>query len=589
MVGEFGRNYCRVSPWDVVEWAGAQKVLTRQCCNGISPHFFTTTTFLHRNNTQEVGKSVSEIGIAMVIVRKKRQRQHNKLQFLNAQTIVTLTISATAFLLLSFEPTIVHDSSFLSLPRGLQEVPIGDGADDPPIIRVRKPRSAILPRYGMVPRTALRTDTFFAEDAVYSFGAVEDLQSDEVASHDYHVSQPQSPISNSDSMQSNSKSFPPRIVLLDDYDSFPSAEKRAPSKGGHQMELPEQQLLATTDIEPLPYEHIFLEECESPLQPKVHPTCNHLHELEITTDYTALLSAKGSWRSAWTVGNNTAVLKILHLKRDFNEEAYAQHALDVMVSDMLTSSPYVINAFGFCGQSILQEFAPSSARDFVKSYEIRNRKRLRIARDMARGLADLQSLQSNDFSGPSEEVTTHPTILFAHNDINIANTIQVEGRVKWNDFNIGILLRNRKGSNHTQECGAPAKFRADLWRSPEEIWNTTYVQPQYSDMYMFGNILYQTMTRHQPWTHKEPVKLTVEDVAARKREGGLPTFPEQYKNTTNKDLQTMMLATYACYHPNPSKRLTAYELANALGFVYDKLQRKQKVTYAMLRKLFLSK
>lgn len=405
---------------------------------------------------------------------------------------------------------------------------------------------------------------------------------------------------------------PPILMIPDPEDSQPIKFESSMSLSSTILEQRNE-----TEVEILPFEKPFLEECEQQRNPQVHPTCNQLHELPMNDDEDhnhgdgaiALLNTKGSWRTAWTVQNDTAVLKVLQWSRSFNEEAYHHHALDVIVSDLLTASPYVIDAYGYCGQSILQEWAPNSGRDFVKSYDIRNRQRLRIARDLARGLADLQALQPishesfrdgphNNTTGEkgeegliSRQIPPAPPVVFSHNDINIANTIQgTNGRVKWNDFNIGVLLRTKKGSNFTEECGAPVKFRADLWRSPEEVRNTSYVQLQYTDMYGFGNILYQVMTRHQPWTHKEPEgKLTTEQVADRKRQGRLPTIPEQYRNTTNKDLQTMVLATISCYHPVPSKRLSAYELAHALSYVYDRLQRKQRVSTQMLRELFLSK
>ena len=178
----------------------------------------------------------------------------------------------------------------------------------------------------------------------------------------------------------------------------------------------------------------------------------------------------------------------------------------------------------------------------------------------------------------------------------------MNGKIKWNDFNIGVLMRqkqkqdvNIKNNNETSTsttttvlCDAPVKYRSDLWRSPEEIRNTSYVDLTKTDMYGFGNILYQVMTRHQPWTHKEPTKLTIQDVAARKRNGGqLPTIPETYKNTSKPELQVLTIATVSCYHPNPMKRPTAKDLANALSTVYDKLQKKKPVTSNLIFNLFV--
>lgn len=98
------------------------------------------------------------------------------------------------------------------------------------------------------------------------------------------------------------------------------------------------------------------------------------------------------------------------------------------------------------------------------------------------------------------------------------------------------------------------------------------------------------MTRHQPWTHKEPGgKLTVQDIAQRKLEGKLPTIPEQYYNTSKPALQTLLFATLSCYHPNPEKRPTSYQLAQALGKVYERLKQKKNMSAATIRDLFVKR
>lgn len=430
----------------------------------------------------------------------------------------------------------------------------------------------------------------------------------------------------------------------------------------------------------LDFERPYLEDCVPILQPTIHPTCNALHEMTLSTRDKAILSIQGSWRSAWsvaipqeewyhhyhkddyfhkknglntnvttyvdteiddrignlTIGNGTntttpaappppplphaVALKMLHFRREFNPQSYEAHATDIMVMDRLTASPYVVNAYAFCGQSVVTEYAPSSGRDYVKRYDIHSRDRLKIARDLIVGLADIQALHPNALRsyGEADSAFSRQDPVFAHNDINIANTVLVDGRVKWNDFNIGVLLRRRKqgrqqiagGSNATDTksstqdgdiittesssssapsprlgdlCPAPVKFRSDLWRSPEEIRNTSYVRLEQSDMYGLGNILYQTMTRHQPWTHKEPGGvLTAADVGERKRQGLVPTFPEQYRNTTKRELQVLFVSTRACYHPDPDQRPTIFQLAHGVATLYDKLKRKEKVTRGMI-------
>lgn len=390
------------------------------------------------------------------------------------------------------------------------------------------------------------------------------------------------------------------------------------------------------------YERPYFEHCEPIQTPDVHPTCNTMHEIRVHGSNTpSLLSTRGSWRSVWkldldsplhskkrpktnssaaVVASNTTfppnenqssydaseaavVLKMLHIHRRFDQQSFRAHNTDIIVMDRLTASPYVVDAFGFCGQSVLTEFASLTGRDYVKSYELRNKERFRVVRDLAFGLADIQALQPLDHSPVDNAVTTSMPPVFAHNDINIANVVAINGKVKWNDFNIGeflrwkrrsfessITVRNASGnctefipfldnSDNNTICPIPVRYRSDLWRSPEEIRNNSYVRAEQIDMYGFGNILYQTMTRHQPWTHKEPGgKLGQEDVGAKKLEGDIPTVPEQYLNATTRDLQIMFVATLSCYDPDPSRRPSASRLANGLGVLYSRMKNRTRIS-----------
>ena len=492
------------------------------------------------------------------------------------------------------------------------------------------------------------------------------------------------------------------------------------SEMARQMELEET---ATTDTsqdngngddnaDRYDFERLFYEKCDPVLMPlpSVHPTCNNIHELSLLTTTSknegSLLSMKGSWRSVWKIeldGNrhnnnetmvfeqkkneasipfnysnatiknsesaasgfssssssSSVVLKMLHFHRQFDRKSFEAHATDIIVMDRLTASPYVVDAYSFCGQSVVTEFAKSSGRDYVKRYDIGSRDRLRIARDLARGLADIQALQALHHAAMVANATTitvergyvvdgqAPTIpiVFAHNDITIANTVMVGEKIKWNDFNIGVFMRkerikdsereqkildyhsnsqrhqrppntrsnsnidnnqnnikitssassdmgslspfnaftNENRDNTENVCPAPVKFRSDMWRSPEEIRNSSYVQMTQTDMYGLGNIIYQTMTRHQPWSYKEPGgALTKTDVALRKLNGTIPTIPEQYLNTTKRELQSLFAATNLCFFSDPRRRPTARRMAYGLGSLYNRLKHKQGVTRQMI-------
>jgi serine/threonine protein kinase len=437
------------------------------------------------------------------------------------------------------------------------------------------------------------------------------------------------------------------------------------------------------------FERPFYDDCEPVLNKvHVHPTCNGIHELDFATDThsVSLLSMAGSWRSVWkvlqepnkddddnnfntsSISSSTSsssssawrneqspplpplILKVLNLERPFGTESFAIHAVDSIVMDRLTASPHVVSSFGFCGCSTVTEFATQSGRDTIKQETLTFRTRLRLARDLARGLAELHAsvpLKWGDGSGsalsssdaPIRARATHLPlpVLFAHHDINSANIVQIDRepiantttsrttpsidvdeydddakkkkkkkeslqeqdqeniQIQWNDFNLGIWLRQPKSSNTTasysstaatlttrgtwNHCLAPVRYEGPLWRSPEEISNTSTVQADQCDVYSFGNILFQMLTKRQPWTHLEenPKKPPLDLIAKAKKVGQFPRLPTKYYNDTstrgsNKGrLEKLVLyeAIQASYRMDPLQRPTAYELANALGMAYD--------------------
>ena len=327
----------------------------------------------------------------------------------------------------------------------------------------------------------------------------------------------------------------------------------------------------------LPYEKPYHHQCTfmKPWQSQFYPTCNQLHELDTTQDTTSLLAMSGSWRSVWkyTQGNESVVLKMLHLKREFNFESFGFHQVDAMALERLTKSQFVISSYGFCGQSTLVELAPKDARSLTKDESIGSKERLRMARDLARGLNHIHSIDYGEGA--------NATLL--HNDINMANIATVDMRtLKFNDFNLGVLLK----WNGTQPCGYPTHFRGDLWRSPEEVRNTTYVSEKI-DVYSLGNVLFQILTRHQPWTWIEPEgPLSTEEVAKRKLEGMAPTFPDRILDSDKLTHQALYYATLACYESDPAKRPTAFQLFKGLSKAYKWVETKQKKGKDEVRKIF---
>jgi serine/threonine protein kinase len=360
-----------------------------------------------------------------------------------------------------------------------------------------------------------------------------------------------------------------------------------------------------------PDEKRFYEICETMVdwQTTFYPTCNMLHELPLidSDDYrllsplsrnrttseedeatVTLLNTKGSWRTVWKVTQQrylhprsnepqNFVLKTLRYNREFDEESYQLQIIDSMAMERLTSSPYIVNEYGFCGQSVLTEYAAKSGREMIKNKRLKTWQRVKIAHDLSAALADMHSI---DYPNATNATLTH-------NDINIANTVQgqPDGRIKFNDFNIGVRMR----WNQTKPCGYPVHFNAPLWRSPEEIVATNtsiYVQPEKSDMYALGNLLFQVLTTHQPWTWLEPGgALSVEQVIKKKLGGDYPHIPTKFlSNSTG--VQAIYYATMSCFAHDPEDRPTSFELAEALQIALEWSKRSISKTNDDIRQLF---
>jgi len=98
-----------------------------------------------------------------------------------------------------------------------------------------------------------------------------------------------------------------------------------------------------------------------------HPNCNHLMEQDWTRvglvyrrghSYVRFL-AHGYFRDVWKLqaGPEKTALKTLRYKHDVNGRHFDRHRRDAVTMEQLTSSPWVVDIYGFCGNSGIFEYA----------------------------------------------------------------------------------------------------------------------------------------------------------------------------------------------------------------------------------------
>mmetsp|Transcript_22108 Transcript_22108/g.33779 ORF Transcript_22108/g.33779 Transcript_22108/m.33779 type:complete len:348 (-) Transcript_22108:633-1676(-) len=219
------------------------------------------------------------------------------------------------------------------------------------------------------------------------------------------------------------------------------------------------------------YADAFLEgDCIAmkPWQMILYPSCNLIHEFDfVERNPSAQFLNHGYFRDAWkfrdTMGTNV-VLKVLRYYHDVNERNFDRHRRDSLALERLTSSPFTVNTFGYCGNSGLFEYGHEGD---IENY-IWDRTQLRtpletlqVAVQVANGVAD-----THTFDGEYASI--------AHTDITPSQFIRIDGVFKLNDFNRARFIRWNKALQ--EPCpywvgSNPGKFRSPVSRAGKSPGN----------------------------------------------------------------------------------------------------------------------
>lgn len=158
-------------------------------------------------------------------------------------------------------------------------------------------------------------------------------------------------------------------------------------------------------------------------------------------------------------------------ERDFLDEYYDLHRRDAMAMERLTFSPFVLNVYGYCGQSAINEIAVDNVEKVfsVRSYHFDNAFRLQTCLAVAKAVSHVHTGGLEDtmtISTERSETKIQPAAL-VHYDLNPRNVaIMADGTPKLNDFNVAEFLR---WDNYTK---MPCGFTGRFW----EPWVSVYRQ-----------------------------------------------------------------------------------------------------------------
>ena len=333
-----------------------------------------------------------------------------------------------------------------------------------------------------------------------------------------------------------------------------------------------------------------------------NPNCNTIHEVNFVgasadvpvvkspPEDSLLVLGEGWFRTTWRLDRilprtpstasdieekkthqESVVLKTLRIAREYLSEYYELHRRDAVAMERLTASPFVVNVFGYCGQSAINELA-----DFpfpgVQNLETFNRRmrgkesaytnaiKLRMAASIALGVADIHAGGSTD----PDDMNVYMT----HYDLNPRNIALFSGgRPKINDFNIAEFLQYDPATKNNSTCKFPSRLHEPWWRAPEEMNMThTILVDEKVDIYALGNILYHTLTSHS--SHGKQTRDRMDGVRPIVAAGIKTAIPEHYANSKDPNVIAIIKAIDLCWAKDPTDRATAEEIAMGL---YDAL------------------
>mmetsp|Transcript_10335 Transcript_10335/g.23177 ORF Transcript_10335/g.23177 Transcript_10335/m.23177 type:complete len:546 (-) Transcript_10335:2253-3890(-) len=294
-------------------------------------------------------------------------------------------------------------------------------------------------------------------------------------------------------------------------------------------------------------------------QERSYPSCNQVFEFDMSEPYITgsdgmayenfRIVNNGYWRDVSMVrewdGHKMAV-KTMRYEHEFEARNYDRHRKDALASDRLTSSPYVANIYGYCGNSGVFDYANDGdidmliwADDSDDQPKLTKFQKLDLALQMSRGIAAAHNV---DREGQAS---------FSHTDISPGQFILIDGIYKLNDFNRARLIMWNKEKD--EPCPFYVGNNPGKFRSPEEY---LYLgETEKIDVYSMGNIFFSLLTGAWPYEDiktKEAQKLI--------KTNHRPPIPERQKESKHPLDIALLSAIDMCWAQDPSDRSTAREV-----------------------------
>lgn len=315
-----------------------------------------------------------------------------------------------------------------------------------------------------------------------------------------------------------------------------------------------------------------------------HPTAN-----EMTIQYLEKGGSRDTWIVQWNslllFSTEKVVLKTLRWRKQYDPVVYGHQRMDALALERLASSPHVVNIFGHCAMSTLNEYAEigNFGKEFLTNPNNNYtpwKERLIVARDAALALAAV-----HDIDGPDSPVS------MVHHDFSPKNLVVVNGKLKLSDFNDAKLRRWNfdtdkacSGFNWDGLCGSSTERTHR--RSPEECSGddtTRRGTDEKPEIYHLSSVFYFLLAEEEfpyytEFSRSTGIRHKLIPSAARKHiiSGQLPMLPPSVVNeemNENKAARAIIHAMKWAYAYTPQDRPSAREVASYLSQAMNDLER----------------
>ena len=295
--------------------------------------------------------------------------------------------------------------------------------------------------------------------------------------------------------------------------------------------------------------------------------------------------SQGSQRASWVLINNNSdsskkekiIMKTLVWHKPYDRDKFTYQRVDALATERLTNSEYVVNAYGFCGMAVLNEYADGGDLfHYIKKHDnITLQQKFAFARDSTFGLRDIHAVD-----GPNQRTT------LLHLDIKLHNFLVVKDRLKFHDFNNAHLLikskRAGKPRNIIRHINCAVKGNVNVssmyailtyyssnhfcvtqiqQRAPEECMYPQVITEK-MEVYRLGVFFFTLLTGKEPYNFEEEGHRPLSEVLAWILDKSrIPKLPVEIESSEERAIKTLIVAMRVCTRFNPMKRPSAKKLS----------------------------